>query len=70
MKIASLLSLLLSSSAFANNALNDLQNQTLSQIDAIKNSPIVGMVAYSAGAIVIFIGLIIVIFLLIMLLKR
>jgi hypothetical protein len=55
---------------WANDALLDAEFKAKRSIEAVKHSPIVGMVMYSGGAIVVFVGLIIVVFLLIMLLNN
>jgi hypothetical protein len=54
----------------AADAMTEAQIKINSTIESIKNSPLIGMTIYFGGAIVAFIALVLVVFLLIMLLKR
>jgi hypothetical protein len=51
-------------------ALDEAQAKLEHKIDAIRNSPVIGMVSYAGGALVVFVGLILVVFLLIMMLNN
>lgn len=54
----------------AADAVTEAQIKVHNTVESIKNSPLIGMTVYFGGAIVAFIALVLVVFLLIMLLKR